>query len=87
MGSIGEWCIWKANRFLFIKSLARGLERLLLFEGDVQAEFERSFQVDMETFGHVFTVDLKPMGGEIKLTNENKHGMRIASNGDDWDSD
>ncbi|CDH49286.1 ubiquitin-protein ligase e3a [Lichtheimia corymbifera JMRC:FSU:9682] len=54
-------------------SLARGLERLLLFEGDVQAEFERSFQVDMETFGHVFTVDLKPMGGEIKLTNENKH--------------
>lgn len=54
-----------------------------MFEGDVQAEFERSFQVDMESFGHVFTVDLKPGGGEIKLTNENKHGMTFASS-DEW---
>lgn len=73
--------VLKAN-LLFIKSLARGLERLLLFEGDVQAEFERSFQVDVETFGHVFTVDLKPMGGEIKLTNENKHGMKFGTKND-----
>ncbi|KAI9498288.1 hypothetical protein BDB00DRAFT_755039 [Zychaea mexicana] len=54
-------------------SLGRGLERLLAFQGDVQSDFDRSFQVDLESFGQVYTSDLKPMGSNIHLTNENRH--------------
>ncbi|KAI8144833.1 hypothetical protein BJV82DRAFT_606431 [Fennellomyces sp. T-0311] len=54
-------------------SLGRGLERLLTFQGDVQAEFDRAFQVDLESFGQVYTSDLKPMGSNIHLTNDNRH--------------
>ncbi|KAI9311923.1 hypothetical protein BX666DRAFT_876111 [Dichotomocladium elegans] len=54
-------------------SLGRGLERLLAYDGDVQNEFERSFQVDLEALGNIYTSDLKPDGAEIRLTNENRH--------------
>lgn len=45
---------------------------LLQYDGDIEAEYDRFFQVNMESFGHVFTYDLKPMGSEIQLTNENR---------------
>ncbi|KAI9280047.1 hypothetical protein BY458DRAFT_451487 [Sporodiniella umbellata] len=53
-------------------SLGRGLETLLQYDGDIQTEYDRSFQVNIESFGHIFTYDLKPMGSDIQLTNENK---------------
>ncbi|KAG2213365.1 hypothetical protein INT47_009038 [Mucor saturninus] len=52
-------------------SLGKGLERLLLFHGDIESEYDRSFQVDIQSFGHVFTCDLKPDGAKTLLTNEN----------------
>ncbi|KAI8372246.1 hypothetical protein EDC96DRAFT_500434, partial [Choanephora cucurbitarum] len=54
-------------------SLGKGLERLLNFEGDIVTEYDRNFQVDIQSFGHVYTCDLKPFGSNIQLTNENKH--------------
>lgn len=47
------------------------MERLLLFHGDIESEYDRSFQVDIQSFGHVFTCDLKPDGAKTQLTNEN----------------
>ena len=43
------------------------------FEGDIVTEYDRNFQVDIQSFGHVYTCDLKPFGSNIQLTNENKH--------------
>lgn len=51
--------------------MGKGLERLLLFHGDIESEYDRSFQVDIQSFGHVFTCDLKPDGAKTLLTNEN----------------
>ncbi|KAG2222227.1 hypothetical protein INT45_010640, partial [Circinella minor] len=53
--------------------LGRNLEKLLTFQGDVQAEFDQPFQVDLESFGQIYTSDLKPMGSNIHLTNDNRH--------------
>ncbi|KAI8064795.1 uncharacterized protein B0P05DRAFT_476221 [Gilbertella persicaria] len=53
-------------------SLGRGLERLLAFEGDIESEYDRHFQVDVQSFGHVYTCDLKPFGSSIQLSNQNK---------------
>lgn len=54
-----------------MKSLGKGLERLLSFNGDIESEYDRSFQVDIQSFGHVLTCDLKPDGAKIQLTREN----------------
>ncbi|KAI8881103.1 HECT-domain-containing protein [Backusella circina FSU 941] len=54
-------------------SLGKGLERLLHFDGDIESEYDRFFQVDVESYGHVFTCDLKPMGSTVQLTNSNRH--------------
>lgn len=43
----------------------------MLFHGDIESEYDRSFQVDIQSFGHVFTCDLKPDGAQTQLTNEN----------------
>ncbi|GAN06323.1 o ubiquitin protein ligase E3A [Mucor ambiguus] len=53
-------------------SLGKGLERLLSFDGDIESEYDRSFQVDLQSFDHVFTCDLKPSGSRIQLNNENR---------------
>ncbi|KAI9012010.1 hypothetical protein CLU79DRAFT_770936 [Phycomyces nitens] len=53
-------------------SLGKGLEQLLAFDGPVESEYERTFQVDMESCGHVYTYDLKPNGSEIILSKENR---------------
>ncbi|OAC97865.1 hypothetical protein MUCCIDRAFT_115941 [Mucor lusitanicus CBS 277.49] len=53
-------------------SLGKGLERLLSFDGDIESEYDRSFQVDIQSFDHVFTCDLKPSGSKIQLNNENR---------------
>ena len=54
------------------KSLGRGLQQLLDFEGDVENTYCRTFQVESEAFGQIVTTDLKPGGGEIPVTNANK---------------
>lgn len=48
------------------------MERLLSFNGDIETEYDRSFQVDVQSFDHVFTCDLKPLGSRIQLNNENR---------------
>ncbi|CEP14339.1 hypothetical protein [Parasitella parasitica] len=53
-------------------SLGKGLERLLLSEGNIESEYDRLFQVDVQSFGHVFTCDLKPSGSKTQLNNENR---------------
>ncbi|ORE05395.1 hypothetical protein BCV72DRAFT_230001 [Rhizopus microsporus var. microsporus] len=53
-------------------TLGKGLEILLQYDGDIEAEYDRSFQVSVESFGHVFTYDLKPNGAEIQLTKDNR---------------
>ncbi|KAG1468517.1 hypothetical protein G6F56_003790 [Rhizopus delemar] len=53
-------------------SLGKGLDILLEYDGDIEAEYDRSFQVNIESFGHIFTYDLKPTGSDIQLTNENR---------------
>jgi hypothetical protein len=45
---------------------------LLLFDGDTEAEYDRFFQVDVQSFDHVYTCDLKPMGAKTQLTNDNR---------------
>ncbi|KNC75240.1 hypothetical protein SARC_12233, partial [Sphaeroforma arctica JP610] len=52
--------------------LARGLEQLLKFEGDVSSTYHRTFQVEYDLFGEVQTVDLTPNGGVKQLTIENR---------------
>ncbi|KAL9643574.1 hypothetical protein ABK040_010187 [Willaertia magna] len=52
--------------------LGRGLQQLLDFEGDVEDVFCRTFQVETEVFGHKVTHDLKPNGGNIYVTNQNR---------------
>ncbi|KAI9266359.1 hypothetical protein EDC94DRAFT_35995 [Helicostylum pulchrum] len=52
-------------------SLGKGLERLLSFNGDIESEYDSSFQVDVQSFGHVLTCDLKPDGAKTLLTSEN----------------
>lgn len=43
------------------------------FDGDIESEYDRFFQVDVESYGQIFTCDLKPMGSTIQLTNSNRH--------------
>ncbi|KAF7722836.1 putative E3 ubiquitin-protein ligase HTD2 [Apophysomyces ossiformis] len=53
-------------------SLGRGLKHLLSFDGDIEAEYDQTFQINVESYGHVYTFDLKPTGSTIQLTNENR---------------
>jgi ubiquitin-protein ligase E3 A len=52
--------------------LGKGLERLLSFDGDIESEYDRFFQVDIESLGEVYTYDLKPMGSTTQLSNKNR---------------
>jgi ubiquitin-protein ligase E3 A len=63
-----------ADLKLFNPELARGLTQLLTFEGDVQSVYERNFTVDHDVMGVTETVELKPGGAAIDLTNGNRAG-------------
>ncbi len=52
--------------------LAKGLSKLLAFEGDVEATFCATFTLTYECFGEMRTVELKPEGAEIAVTQENR---------------
>jgi ubiquitin-protein ligase E3 A len=52
--------------------LAKGLQSLLDFDGDVQAAFGFTFQISYEVFGEIRTIDLKRDGGDLPVTNENR---------------
>jgi hypothetical protein len=52
--------------------LAKGLRQLETFEGDVLEAYDRTFQVEYESFGQMFQHDLVPDGVNIPLTNANR---------------
>jgi len=53
--------------------LQDGLRKLLAYAGDdVEDLFELTFQVTYEAYGEARTYDLKPGGGDIPVTKENK---------------
>jgi HECT-domain (ubiquitin-transferase) len=52
--------------------MARGLQQLLDFEGDVEEVFGRTFSVAYQRFGEMCEFELKPNGAKIPLTQENK---------------
>eukprot|EP01018_Ginkgo_biloba_P007846 Gb_36705 [translate_table: standard] len=53
--------------------LAKGLEQLLQFEGDVEEVFCRSFQVSVQDiFGEILNIELKENGSNISVTKENR---------------
>lgn len=52
--------------------LGRGLQQLLDFDGDVEAVFARSFEVEYEFFGQMRTDELKPGGADIPVTHNNR---------------
>ncbi|EEY68879.1 HECT E3 ubiquitin ligase, putative [Phytophthora infestans T30-4] len=57
---------------LALPDLGRGLRQLLKFEGDVEGVYQRNFEYSYEVFGEVKTVDLKPGGSSIPVTNDNR---------------
>ncbi|KAI9476533.1 MAG: hypothetical protein EXX96DRAFT_301624 [Benjaminiella poitrasii] len=56
----------------FRPALAKGLEHLLDFEGDIENVFCRSFIADIEAFGERQCVPLIPGGDQIMVTQSNK---------------
>lgn len=54
------------------QALAKGLKSLLEFEGDVENTFLRNFCIEYTIFGAKKTVELKPGGKDIPLTNKNR---------------
>ncbi|RUS25861.1 hypothetical protein BC938DRAFT_471542 [Jimgerdemannia flammicorona] len=57
---------------VFRPALARGLEQLLTFEGDVETTFCRDFVGEYEAFGEIVQVPLVPGGEKKPVTNENR---------------
>ncbi|KAI8086138.1 uncharacterized protein BX664DRAFT_334999 [Halteromyces radiatus] len=56
----------------FQPSLARGLQQLLSFTGDVESTFCRTFVVERNIFGERQIVPLLPGGENIMVTNKNR---------------
>ncbi|KAH7407551.1 ubiquitin-protein ligase-like protein E3 [Cadophora sp. MPI-SDFR-AT-0126] len=56
----------------FRPSLARGLQQLLDFDGDVEATFCRDFVADVDRYGQVSQVPLCPDGEKRAVTNANR---------------
>ncbi|KAI5073199.1 hypothetical protein GOP47_0011212 [Adiantum capillus-veneris] len=52
--------------------LAKSLQQLLDYDGDVEDTFSLTFQVTYDYFGEMKTYDLQPGGGDLPVTNENK---------------
>ncbi|ORZ03377.1 hypothetical protein BCR43DRAFT_431240 [Syncephalastrum racemosum] len=57
---------------VFRPALARGLEQLLAFEGDVESVFCRSFVAEIESFGERRCEPLIPNGQNTMVTNDNR---------------
>ncbi|KAG1687004.1 hypothetical protein DVH05_005744 [Phytophthora capsici] len=57
---------------LALPDLGRGLRQLLNFTGDVEGVYQRNFEYSYEMFGEVKTVELKPGGSSIAVTNDNR---------------
>ncbi|KAG0017974.1 putative E3 ubiquitin-protein ligase HTD2 [Podila clonocystis] len=53
-------------------TLAKGLSQLESFEGDVLEAYDRTFQIEFESFGQTFQHDLVLDGVNIPLTNANR---------------
>jgi hypothetical protein len=51
--------------------LGRNLQKMVDFEGDVEATFGQVFQVAFEAWGVMTTHDLVPNGGDVPVTNDN----------------
>ena len=49
-----------------------GLSELLSYEGNVEEDFYSTFQVFQEEFGIIKSYNLKPGGGKIPVTNQNR---------------
>lgn len=52
--------------------VAKGLQDLLDYDGNVEEDFCMSFEVSNDEFGHVKTIELKPGGSSIPVTKENR---------------
>ncbi|XP_052227166.1 probable E3 ubiquitin-protein ligase HECTD2 isoform X2 [Dreissena polymorpha] len=52
--------------------VAKGLQDLLDYTGNVEDDLCLSFQISQDNFGHVTACDLKPGGDKIPVTNENR---------------
>ncbi|KAK7482010.1 hypothetical protein BaRGS_00026702 [Batillaria attramentaria] len=52
--------------------LARGLQDLLEYDGDVEEDFGLTFQANQSAFGHVKAAPLKPGGDNLPVTNKNR---------------
>ena len=52
--------------------LGHGLQQLLDYPGDVEADLATSFSIEEDNFGEVQTRDLKPDGSNIPVTNSNR---------------
>lgn len=52
--------------------LGHGLQQLLDYPGDVEADLATSFVIEEDMFGELQTRDLKPDGGNIPVTNSNR---------------
>ena len=52
--------------------LAHGLQQLLDYTGDVEADLTTTFSVEEEIFGELQTHELKPGGSSIAVTNSNR---------------
>ena len=66
--------LFDTNYHMYKQSLGKGLEQLLELEDDVESTYNRTFQIEYESFGHRITHELKPGGAHIKLTNDNRKG-------------
>ena len=52
--------------------LAHGLQHLLDYPGDVEADLATFFSVEEENFGELQTHELKPGGSDVPVTNSNR---------------
>jgi len=52
--------------------LGHGLQQLLDYPGDVEADLATTFSVEEDNFGELQTHELKPGGSKIAVTNGNR---------------
>ena len=54
--------------------VANSLQNILEYEGDVETDMYMTFQISVGEYGKIKTVDLKPNGEDIPVTNDNRWG-------------
>ena len=52
--------------------VANSLQNILEYEGDVETDMYMTFQISVGEYGKIKTIDLKPGGDEIAVTNDNR---------------